>query len=334
MGIVVSVNQSLPQSISELARTLTTRAGIRLWQSASVLSVRGDDRLTWLNGQITNDVRKLATHGSVHALAVNVRGKIMAEVWVTEVGDEFRLLVAESALAPLVESLEHFIIMEDVTLAPLPELGVCSLEGPEAQSLAAEVDASGCHAFECDVLGIGGQAWMGTHEQLAKVVAQLETHAKHISPEAYELVRLRLARPRFGIDYDLKHYPQEAGLKGLVSFQKGCYLGQEVVCTLESRGRLSKHLCALTGEAGATPLDLAPATDLHLVGPGNGNSAEPAGTITSASWDPDTNAIVALGYVRRAHAQPGTAFFAGEAALKLIKQVGEDDLGSAAPASA
>ena len=55
---------------------------------------------------------------------VNVRGKIMAEVWVTQVGDEFRLLVAESALGPLVESLEHFIIMEDVTLEPLPELGL------------------------------------------------------------------------------------------------------------------------------------------------------------------------------------------------------------------
>jgi folate-binding protein YgfZ len=334
----LSANQSMPLSETELSRSahvLSTRAGVRVWQGAdaiSVLSVRGDDRLTWLNGQITNDVRKLAAHGSVHALAVNVRGKIMAELWVSEVGDEYRLVVAESALAALVESLEHFIIMEDVTLVPQPDLGVCSLEGPEARALAAQVDPSGSHTFECDPLGIGGQAWMGTREQLAKVVAQLETCAEHIPPAAYELVRLRRALPRFGVDYDLKHYPQEAGLKALVSFQKGCYLGQEVVCTLESRGRLSKHLCALTGEAGAEPIVLAPATDLQLVA--TGNSAESAGSVTSASWDPDARAIIALGYVRRTHSQLGSAFSAGKSALKLIKHVGEDDLVSSAPASA
>lgn len=334
MGVVVSANPSMPKSTAELARALETQAGIRLWQGAdasSVLSVRGDDRLAWLNGQITNDVRKLAADGCVHALAVNVRGKVMAEVWVTEVADEFRVIVAESALAPLVESLEHFIIMEDVTLVPQPELGVCSLEGPKARALAAGVDAAGSHAFECDPLGIGGRAWLGTREQLARVVAQLEARAEHVSPEAYELVRLRQARPRFGVDYDLKHYPQEAGLKGLVSFQKGCYLGQEVVCTLENRGRLTKHLCALAGELGVR-LSLASPTELQHAG--SGNSAESVGSITSTSWDPDANRTIALGYVRRAHAEPGTKLRVGDVVLTLIKQVGEDHIERSAPASA
>lgn len=340
------MNQSQPLSDSELsgsANLLATRAGIRLWQGddpVSVLRVRGDDRLTWLNGQLTNDVRKLQPHGSVHALAVNVKGKIMAELWVTGVGEELRLVVAQSAQATLLESFERFIIMEDVTVEAAPEFSVCSLEGPEAAAIAQTIEPGGAHAFECDVLGIGGWAWMGSSDQIAAVTRQLEARTQHIPQAAYELTRLRHARPRYGVDYDARHYPQEVGLKALVSFQKGCYLGQEVVCTLESRGRLSKHLCALKGPPGGDRGDrgdrgaFAPATDLYASAASSGKSGESSGYITSSSWDPDAGTMIALGYVRRVHANPGSAFSAGERTLTLVGLVGEEDLGSSAPASA
>jgi tRNA-modifying protein YgfZ len=312
-----------------IAHELETKAAYRLQPETSVLSVRGDDRVTWLNGQLTNDVRSIPAGDSVHALAVNVKGKIMAEVWVSELREREQLLmlVPRRAEAALRESLEHFIIMEDVTLEPQPELQVLSIEGPDARRVQAELAADGC-SFGYDPLKLGGVAYIGTSAELDLVVQKLEAAGvPRISPEAYELARLRQARPRYGVDFDEHHYPQEAGLKAYVSFQKGCYLGQEVVCTLENRGRLSRHLCELRG---APDQRFEPGTPLSIVKADG--SSEATGAFTSVVWDPELNATRALGYVRRVHAQPGLEVMAGTHALTLVKLVGEDT--TDAPASA
>lgn len=316
-----------PADLTASARALETHAGFRLWPQLSVVAVRGDDRLSWLNGQITNDVRQLAPQLGVHALAVNVRGKILAEVWATVADPERLLLVVPGSVqAELLENLERFIIMEDVVLEAQPELGVLGVEGPLTAAVLAPLadQTRELVSFDFEPLGLGGRAFVGTQPQLAALASALVAHAPEVSPEAHELVRLRRHAPRFGVDFDAHHYPQEAGLKALVSFQKGCYLGQEVVCTLENRGKLSRHLCALRAE-GPTP---ETGTPLYAAA---ADSGEPLGTITSAVWDPDQGVTHALGYVRRAHARPGATLYAGSHALTLGKLVGEDD---APPASA
>jgi folate-binding protein YgfZ len=133
------------------------------------------------------------------------------------------------------------------------------------------------------------------------------------------------------LDFNDQNYPQEVGLKGLVSFKKGCYLGQEVVCTLENRGKLSRHLCALEAAPGVRLHDIglgagngaAERTPLH--GPGAPPPAEPAGFITSAAWDPEAGFCRLLAYVRRAHAVPGTKLLVGAQTLTLVSVVGEAD---------
>lgn len=326
--------QSAPSATDLIAsaRALETQAAYRSWPELAVVAVRGDDRVSWLNGQITNDVRHLsgnAVKDAVHALAVNVRGKIMAEVWAAVGGnEELLLLVPRAAQSALLESLEHFIIMEDVTLEPRPELGVVSVEGPLQAAALAELPAAQLLRFGFAPLGLGGSAFVGTEPALSALTQALSARLPEISDAAYELVRLRRGLPRFGVDYDEHHYPQEAGLKALVSFQKGCYLGQEVVCTLENRGKLSRHLCTLQlthDDAADLP---APGTPLYAAA---AQSGEPAGALTSMLWDPEARAIRALGYVRRVHAKPGATLYAGSQPLTLGKWVGEDD---AAPASA
>ena len=307
--------------LTRAAHQLETHAAYRFWPDTSVLSVRGDDRVSWLNGQLTNDVRSIPSGESVHALAVNVKGKIMAEVWVSELREreELLMLVPRAAEPALRESLEHFIIMEDVTLDPRPELQVLSVEGPDARRVHAELAADGC-SFACDPLQLGGVVYLGSATELEGVAQKLQAAGvPQIAPEAYELVRLRCARPRYGVDFDEHHYPQEAGLKAYVSFQKGCYLGQEVVCTLENRGRLSRHLCQLLGAPGQRIEAGAP---LFIAKPEG--TSEQTGAITSVMWDPERNAARALGYVRRVHAKPGLELMAGTHALTLVKLVGED----------
>jgi folate-binding protein YgfZ len=301
------------------ADTLLSHAALHDRPDLAVVRVTGEDRVSWLNGQITNDVRAITPGASVHALAVNVRGKILSELWITpSARDEaLWLLSPRSAQAAMLESFEHFIIMEDVTLEPLADLRVLSLEGPDSAALQAEIAVSDeVSAFAFAPLGVGGHAFVGAAAALEAVRVQLLARATEITPEAYELARVRRARPRFGVDFDEHQYPQEAGLKNSVSFNKGCYLGQEVVCTLESRGRLSRHLCALRGEDGA-------AVESGSVLTAGDNAPDAIGTVTSAVWDPQLGASRALGYVKRLHAKVGAVLLAGTQRLTIESLVGE-----------
>jgi folate-binding protein YgfZ len=285
-----------------------------------VVRVQGDDRLSWLNGQVTNDLRALENAGSVHALAVHVRGKIMADLWVVATSDELLIVIPKSAKATLLESFERYIIMEDVTLVPWPGAQVLSVVGPEASQLTAAVSVNAVTGYACDELGLGGYAFVGERAALEPIMASLAAAgAVSIDERGYELVRLRLGVPRFGHDFGERSYPQEAGLKQLVSFAKGCYLGQEVVCTLENRGKLTRRLALFQGAAAADGGGVPPAgTYLKTA------SDETPGEVTSAVYDPDLAAVLALGYVKRAHAAPGTTLTAAGAHLTLQRVVGDD----------
>ena len=303
-------------SASEQAKSLQTHAGFWLRSDLSVVRVSGDDRVAWLNGQVTNDLRQLESAGSVRALAVHVRGKIMAELWVLAHGEELLVVLPKAAEATVLESFDRYIIMEDVTLTPWSEVQVLAVLGPQAPQLSAAV--SGGIGFSYDDLGLGGHAWIGEPAALASIAEALRAAgAVQIDEQGYELARLRAGIPRYGFDFGERSYPQEAGLKQLVSFNKGCYLGQEVVCTLENRGKLTRQLALWRSSPGAEPTALpTPGTSLKTA------ADETPGEVTSAVWDPDAAAVLALGYVKRAHATPGTSLTAAGTQLTLERIVG------------
>jgi tRNA-modifying protein YgfZ len=309
----------IEESAAAHAQILETRAGFQLRPELAVVRVSGDDRLSWLNGQITNDLRQLERAESVRALAVNVRGKILADLWVTQAGEQLLLLVHLSALPGLLESLERYIIMEDVTLEVWQEAHVISLAGPQALGFAERVppsEAEGAIGFGCDELGHGGYVWIGPAVVVEKIRrALVELGAPEIDPAGYELARLRAGVPRYGVDFSDKNYPQEAGLKPWVSFSKGCYLGQEVVCTLENRGRLTRRLGLWRGDGESAPV---PGTSLL------DESGVSLGEITSAVFDPDAAELLALGYVKRAQAVKNTTLTAAGSELVLARILGDE----------
>ena len=304
----------------DAAHALETHAAYCYWPEWSVVKVRGDDRVSWLNGQITNDVRQIGAETSVHALAVNVRGKILAEVWALDVGESLLLLVPSQDQATLLENLERYVIMEDVILEAAPELRILALEGPAADSHAQLVEAPEVIRRACDPLGLGGYVWVGTETALASIATQLEQRGiAGIASAAYDLVRLRRGLPRYRVDFDEHHYPQEAGLKDLVSFQKGCYLGQEVVCTLENRGRLSRKLCVLQGTSDQVPTPTTPLTAAD-----SGHGQESIGAVTSAAWDQEHKVARILGYLKRTHITLGATVNAGSVPLTIVSVVGDE----------
>jgi folate-binding protein YgfZ len=308
-----------PSDLAQEADALLTSAGVRLRDDLVLVHVRGDDRLTWLNGQVTTDVRKATPGHAVYALAVNVRGKIMADVWVLARGEELAVLLPASATDGVLESFERQIIMDDVTLVRDDALTVISIQGPRAAELLTAAGLAELEHHVCDELGVGGLFAIVTRTQAATALerasaASAAIGGAPISDAGFELARLRRGRPRYGTDFGIEHYPQEAGLEErAVAFDKGCYLGQEVVCTLENRGRLNRALVRLRGQAAV------PAAGGAIMLPTSESTPEgvQVGQITSAAIEPD-GVVHALGYVKRAQAAAGTSLLVSGTSLSVL----------------
>lgn len=288
-------HNALVADTTERARWLATSAAVRSLNDA-VLMVRGEDARSWLAGQITNDTHRMGPGDAVYALVLDARGKILADAWVVE-GDGLRLIVPRETEALLLEHFDKYIVMEDVELAPSDE-AVVTVQGPRA---AEAVEAAGFSGAPCDRLGAGGRDVIVPSGERDRALEALVRAAEaigggEVDEAAWELARLRAVRPRFGADFGPANYPQEAGLKRIaVSFDKGCYLGQEVVCTLENRGQLSRHLVRIESD-----VDLAAGLELR-------RDDKVVGQITSALRDPETAEVLALGYVKRASTAAGTS---------------------------
>ncbi len=283
-------------------------AGVRALDDA-VLRVRGEDARSWLNGQITNDVRAMEPGDALYALVLDGRGKILSDAWVLERGEDVLLVVPRETVDLLREHFEKYIVMEDVDL-DVADLAVVTVQGPRAAEVA------GPAGYPCDRLGAGGRDRLVRSSDRDATLAALAAAADalgggEVSREGWELARLRAAVPRFGADFGPAHYPQEAGLKErAVSFTKGCYLGQEVVCTLENRGQLSRRLVRLEGSAARAGSELR-----------SGESV--VGQITSALHDAARGGALALGYVKRAAATRGARLEGDRGELVVTAVVGD-----------
>lgn len=232
-------------SLEDQVTALRVGAGLCALESLGALGVRGRDRTKWLNGMITNDVRVLPPGRSVYAAAVGLKGKIITDLYVDAREDEMALVMPLDRIAEVTEHFDRYVVMEDVFVSPR-DVKVFSLQGP----LATERAASLPHRFAADRLGRGGVDLVipaddeAAFEALRAFVAKGD--AVVVSPEAWEVARIEAGVGAFAIDFDGNHFVQEAGITArAVSFQKGCYLGQEVVCRLEMRGQVQRLLSGL-----------------------------------------------------------------------------------------
>jgi folate-binding protein YgfZ len=290
-----------------------------------VVEVGGADRVRWLDGMLTNDVKSLAAAGprsGCHALALTREGRIVAEVHVLALPDVLLLETERDAIPALVAHLAKFVVADDVTLHDVSEAWTrAALEGPGAAAVLAQAvgaavappsdgvaelpDGAGL-AAAYSLTGAGGLQLFVTaaapalHEELVRAGA--------VRGDAAELEVLRIEHgvPRQGRELTLEVLPAEARLERTVSETKGCYTGQEVVTRMRSRDRVSHLLVALRFE-GALP---EPGTELRLGGRAVGN-------VTSTAVSPRLGPI-GLGFVRRADAEPGTKLEADGATADVV----------------
>jgi folate-binding protein YgfZ len=281
----------------------------------ATLVVTGKDRLTWLNGLLTCDLAKRAPGEARYGLAVSRSGRVLADVVVLVDEPAERVLVAlPSAVAQAVrQHFDHHLVMEEAEMAPRTDaFEPWMLHGPRAAHAAAAAREAGGVAGTLDRTGLGGAFVLAPGEKASEVRAAIARSATIGDEAGWEALRLERAVPRFGADFDDRTYPQEASLeKAAVSFDKGCYLGQEVVCMLEMRGHVKRKLVPLVLDAADPPAPGAPVTD---------EAGQPVGQVTSAARSPTLGKAVALAMLKRAHAEAGKHVQVGGLRAEVVER--------------
>jgi folate-binding protein YgfZ len=307
-------------------------AGLFSLDGRGLLSVRGGDRVRWLDGMLSNDVAGLAPgpeRSGCYALLLTRQGRIVADFHVLERGAELWLETARDAVPRALETLARFIVADDVALADASaRVERLALEGPAAPAIleralgaplalapecCAEVELAGAPLVVA-AFGFGGlpaRQLFAAPGQGARVAEALRAAGAQsglvpAGAAALEILRIEAGVPGFGTELGPEVLPAEARLERAVSTTKGCYTGQEVVARMRSRARVG-HLLVGLRCAGSEP----PAAGAELRA-----GDQKVGEVTSACLSPVAGAI-ALGFVRAAHAQAGTrlaaAGCAGEA---------------------
>ncbi|MFO0550271.1 MAG: folate-binding protein YgfZ [Polyangiaceae bacterium] len=264
----------------------------------------GKDRVSWLNGLVTCDLAKAKVGDTLFGLAVGKTGKIEAEVHILLGANDLAILVAADRADDLAKVLDRHLVMEDVTLdVALGAADSFLVVGPGSEAAAAAARALGARAGL--VQRIAGRTAI-VRADSAATSAVLEAMLGAASPSAvasdaaWDRVRAELGLPLRGVDFDESNYPQEAALeRDAVSFEKGCYLGQEAVFMLEKRGHVKKRLVQLELAGSAARGDELKSSDGATVG-----------SITTAS-PRDAGGSIALGVVRYKSATADTQLVAG-----------------------
>ncbi len=280
-------------------RVAPSEGALVVVEGLATLEVRGKDRQSWLNGLVTSNLAPLGVGSASYGLATSKVGKIIADLRILFGPDRVLVGVAPERLKALHESFENYLVMEEVDLRDdSEEIAWLSLHGPASNELAALVGPPGLSGA-LDVTGLGGVVVAIPADQRGALLDRLASEGAQVaSAEDWETLRLERAVPAFGVDFDEKTYPQEASLeRRAVSFQKGCYLGQEVVCRLEMRGHVHRRLVSLVLEQGG---GVEPGSDVET------ESGDRIGAVTSAIFSPTLGRPVLLAMVKYNSSQPGT----------------------------
>src|SRR5208283_4838620 len=297
------------------------------------LSFKGPDRVRYLNAILTNSIKDLVENQGAVSLFLNPQGHIQAEIETYALAEELFCVSYAMIRARLIDGLEKYIIMDDVTLSDqTAEYGTLAVEGPKAAEVAGEltgVDLAGMAELEsrevslggipCRMIrrspgGVGGAEFLvkrGEIEALWKTVVEA-AQRRGGGPAGYaalNVVRLEQRIPWFGTDFGEKQIPHEAGLQDShISYTKGCYTGQEIVERVRSRGQVNRVRVSMRFDAAE---NVAANAALWVEG-------KEVGFVTRTGFSPGMNAWIGMGYVRREKAVVGTKMEVAEGTASVI----------------
>jgi folate-binding protein YgfZ len=283
-----------------------SRAALRELPGRGLIRATGADRVRFLNGMLTADVAKLATGEAAPALQLDRKGHVLADLWVLAEADALWLDSAPGTEAELLAVLEKHVIADDVALASHSgELREIALEGPGAREAARSIGGANPPAGHFERADFAGASVLWLAEGSVRADGLRAIAPREVTPEivralalpaledhAAEVLRIAAGIPALGRDVTSRNFPQEARLERAISFKKGCYVGQEIVARIASRGAVNRVLVTLRTDALAQP-----GANVSVDGVN-------AGQVTSSVESLATGAL-ALAYLKVEHARPG-----------------------------
>jgi tRNA-modifying protein YgfZ len=296
---------------------LTKEAALLDLSSRGRIRVTGEDRARLLHAMTTNHVQQMKPGDGIYAFFLNAQGRILADAYLLCFDDHFLIDTEPESRRTLQEHLDRYIIADDVTLEDITEQTFSfGLEGPNAADAAAHCGLAAPHhrfahvrLMDLDVAAISATGSQGIRiygpiQRKEEAVLMIEgAGAIAASPEDAERVRIENFVPKYGCEITENTLPQETQQMHALHFQKGCYLGQEIVERIRSRGHVNRLLMGFRIDSDTPPP--APGTKLILEG-------KPSGEVISSAAANGT--VFGLAYVRVPGARSGAmAEIAGQA---------------------
>jgi folate-binding protein YgfZ len=294
------------------------------------ISLTGGDRVRWLNGMVTNSIRDLAVDQGVYAFLLNPQGHILGDLHAYNRGESITVDTDGGQAEKILATFDHYIIMDDVEVTNLSEqLTALGIAGPESLEVLA---ATGFAIPEMQILQLQSVTWQGIDCTLVRSEdaerpsyeiwlapgnvrrlwdALLAAGAVSVGSDALELHRIVSGIPRYGVDIRERDLPQETEQARALNFNKGCYVGQEIVERIRSRGAVHRKFTGF----------IADGTGQIAAGTKVVAGEKEVGEITSVASLQLSGAekTVALGYIRREVGMPGREVLIGKAKATVVQ---------------
>jgi len=321
--------------------TLLNGCGIYDLGFRARILITGSDRMRWLNGMVTNNIRDLGVGNGIYAFLLNPQGRILGDMYVYNRGESLVVETDRSQVEKIIATFDHFIIMDDVEVTNISDketalglagplarkvLNAAGIAVPEMQALQIATPRCDCDCdcTECTVIrGEDAQQesydiWLDPKDVFKTWQALIAAGATPVGSEALEMQRIVAGIPLYGIDIRERDLPQETEQMRALNFNKGCYVGQEIVERIRSRGNVHRKFTGFLAEGAAE----IPAGAKIVAG------EKEVGEITSVAVlgaGPERR-TAALGYIRREVGVPRAAVMIGNVEA-IVAQLPLTDMG-------
>lgn len=314
-------------------KALTQDCGLVPLVSWTSIQVQGEDRVSFVHNMCTNDIRRLDAGSCCEAFCTDVKGKVLAHVWVFVESDSINLLAVPGQADSILTHLDRYIIREDVQLQDRSAAHSWMVaSGPKSRELLTSGLASdnGTPApagkfvttpnepVPCLIATV---PWLWPECYLLRsarpVPTTLSQSTAMLPPDssAWNSVRIESAFPLFGTDFDSANLPQEVDRNDqAISFNKGCYLGQETVARLDALGHVNKKLRLVAFDAKEVP----------PVGTKLISAGQTVGRTTSMAWSPSFSQPIGIAMICRGANDPGQELESAFGLARVITPVAED----------
>jgi len=313
---------------------LRTGCGVYDLGFRAKLSLTGGDRVRWLNGMVTNNIRDLAAGRGVYAFLLNPQGRILGDLYAYHRGESLVVDTDCSQVEKILATFDHYIIMDDVEVANLSEqITAVGIAGPKSRAVLQTAGIAipdtqplevftprcdcQCNCLECTVVrGEDAQLesyeiWIASKDVRKLWNALVEAGAGPVGSEALELHRIVSGVPLYGVDIRERDLPQETEQARALNFNKGCYVGQEIVERIRSRGAVHRKFAGFVAEGTS---EIAPGIKVLVADKEMGEITSAASLLFAGSTK-----TVALGYIRREVGVPGREVTIGTSKATVVQ---------------